>query len=82
MVIPEWIFGLDNPDNGGKMFKEVPYKSGRCIVFPSRYIHRGLPTIEIEPRISIGYVFSGVTTFFARSSEILSCQYLKMNKQK
>ena len=64
-------FWSDNPDNGGKMFKEVPYKSGRCIVFPSRYIHRGLPTIEIEPRISIGYVFSGVTTPFARSRNII-----------
>lgn len=64
-------FWSDNPDNGGKCIKEVEYKDGRCIVFPSKFIHRGLPPKEIEPRTSVGFVFSGRSTPFAQSRNIV-----------
>lgn len=52
-------FWSDLPERGGKQLGEVSYKDNRCVVFPSNLLHRGLPAKEIEPRISVGYVFSG-----------------------
>ena len=47
-------FWDNNPDRGGKKIDEVEYKEGRLIVFPSRYIHRGIPTNKVSPRVTAG----------------------------
>ena len=52
-------FWSDNPDTGGNKMAEVEWKDNRCVIFPSNLWHRGVPTINIEPRITLGYIFSG-----------------------
>jgi hypothetical protein len=52
-------FWNDNPANGGEKVHEVEYKDNRCVIFPSNMWHRGIPTINIEPRVTLGYIFAG-----------------------
>ena len=49
----------------------VDYKEGRCIVFPSMFIHQGLPPKPVSPRVTIGYIFSGKTSKFARDRGVI-----------
>ena len=49
----------------------VDYKEGRCIVFPSMFIHQGLPPKTVSPRVTIGYIFSGKTSKFARDRGVI-----------
>ena len=43
----------------GKKIHEVEWKDNRCIIFPSNLLHRGLPPNNIEPRLTLGYIFGG-----------------------
>lgn len=52
-------FWTEMPENGGEKIGEVDYKDNRCVVFPSNLLHRGLQPNLIEPRVTVGYVFSG-----------------------
>ncbi len=47
------------PEEGGNKVEEVEYKDNRCVVFPSNLLHRGLSPNYVEPRVTVGYVFSG-----------------------
>jgi hypothetical protein len=38
----------------------VDWKKGRCVVFPSSYLHKGLPPKDISPRATIGFIFNGL----------------------
>ena len=49
----------------------VGYKDGRCIVFPSKFIHQGLPPKTVSPRVTIGYIFSGKASQFARDRGVI-----------
>ena len=49
----------------------VPWKEGRMVIFPSKYIHQGLPPKEVSPRVTIGYIFSGEATPFAKERRII-----------
>ena len=49
----------------------VGYGEGRCIVFPSKFIHQGLPPKEVSPRVTIGYIFSGKSSKFARDRGVI-----------
>jgi hypothetical protein len=60
-----------DPEKDGKKIDEVEYKEGRLIVFPSRYLHRGIPVKDVSPRVTAGYVFSGKSTPFARQRNII-----------
>lgn len=65
-------FWSDLPERGGTKIKEVDYKDNRCIIFPSNMLHRGLPPKKIEPRVSVGYVFSGIpVSQFSANNNIL-----------
>lgn len=63
-------FWTDYPTNGGTIIEQVEYKDNRCVIFPSWMPHTGLPPKEIEPRVSVGYVFGGKGTEFTRSQNI------------
>jgi len=52
-------FWSADPDNGGKKIREIEWKDNRCVVFPSDLWHRGVPPFEVEPRITLGYIFAG-----------------------
>jgi hypothetical protein len=52
-------FWTDYPDNGGRKICDVDYKDNRCVIFPSDIWHRGIPTINVEPRVTLGYIFGG-----------------------
>jgi hypothetical protein len=52
-------FWSDNPDNGGNKIHKVEWKDNRCVIFPSNLWHRGVPTINVEPRLTLGYIFGG-----------------------
>ena len=41
------------------------------VIFPSKYIHQGLPPKEVSPRLSLGFIFSGEATPFMRQRKIL-----------
>ena len=64
-------FWSTHPKDNGTQIKEVEYKDNRCVVFPSSMYHRGLPCSNIEPRITIGYVFGGESTMFAKQNNII-----------
>ena len=49
----------------------VPFKENRMVIFPSKYIHQGLPIKAISPRVTIGYIFSGQSTPFMREHKVL-----------
>ena len=55
---------------GGEKIEEVAFKANRCVIFPSDLPHQGLPPIESEPRVSIGYVFGGKGTELTRQNNI------------
>ena len=65
-------FWTELPERGGTKIHEVEYKDNRCVVFPSRLLHRGLAPVSIEPRASVGYIFSGTppSQFAARNNII------------
>ena len=46
--------------NKNEVFHSVDFKKGRCVVFPSSYLHEGLPPKEISPRVTIGFIFNGL----------------------
>jgi len=49
----------------------VPWKEGRMVIFPSKYIHQGLPIKETSPRVTVGFIFSGEATPFAKERRII-----------
>jgi hypothetical protein len=65
----------DFANHPGKMdsFKchTVDWKDGRMVIFPSKFIHQGLPVKDISPRVTIGFIFSGEATPFARHRKII-----------
>lgn len=44
----------------GELIHTVDWKKGRCVVFPSSYPHKGLPPIDVSPRVTIGFIFNGL----------------------
>jgi len=46
--------------NKDEVFHSVDFKKGRCVVFPSSYLHEGLPPKEVSPRVTIGFIFNGL----------------------
>jgi hypothetical protein len=64
-------FWDNTPEEGGKVFDEVEYKEGRCVVFPSHYLHRGLPIQDVSPRVTAGFVFSGRSSQFSQQRNII-----------
>lgn len=52
-------FWTDYPEDGGEKICEVDFKPNRCVIFPSNIVHRGIPPVDVEPRITLGYIFSG-----------------------
>lgn len=44
----------------GELIHTVDWKKGRCVVFPSSYPHKGLPPINVSPRVTIGFIFNGL----------------------
>ncbi len=38
----------------------VDWKKSRCVVFPSSYLHKGLPPKNVSPRATIGFIFNGL----------------------
>ena len=44
----------------GKSVHTVDWKKGRCVVFPSSYLHKGLPPKNTSPRATIGFIFNGL----------------------
>jgi len=65
-------FWTEMPEHGGTKIHEVDYKDNRCVLFPSKLLHRGLPPINIEPRVTVGYIFSGTPpTPFADRNNII-----------
>ena len=73
-------FWTSHPEDGGTVIKEVDYKDNRCIIFPSNLHHRGLPCKEVEPRISVGYVFGGESTNFAKQNNIIFPIFKEQNE--
>ncbi|MAV94248.1 MAG: hypothetical protein CMA31_01000 [Euryarchaeota archaeon] len=65
----------DYANHDGEMdsykFHSVPWKEGRMVIFPSMYIHQGLPPKEVSPRITVGYIFSGQATPFMKEHKVL-----------
>jgi len=74
-------FWTNHPDHNGTKIKEIEYKDNRCIIFPSSIFHRGLTCIEAEPRISVGYVFGGQSTPFAKNNNIIYPIFKNQNEQ-
>ena len=52
-------FWTNFPELGGEKIHEVEWKDNRCVIFPSDLLHRGLPPNNIEPRLTLGYMFGG-----------------------
>ena len=52
-------------------FHSVPFKENRMVIFPSKYIHQGLPPKEVSPRVTIGYIISGEATPFMKERKVL-----------
>jgi|11_taG_2_1085331.scaffolds.fasta_scaffold02620_7 hypothetical protein len=52
-------FWTDFPDHGGEKICDIDYKDNRCVIFPSNLWHRGVPTNDVEPRVTLGYIFGG-----------------------
>ena len=46
--------------NNNEVIHSVEFKKGRCVVFPSSYLHEGLKPNEISPRVTIGFIFNGL----------------------
>lgn len=44
----------------GESIHNVDWKKGRCVVFPSSYLHKGLPPKNVSPRATIGFIFNGL----------------------
>ena len=44
----------------GEIFHSVEFKKGRCVVFPSSYLHEGIKPNKISPRVTIGFIFNGL----------------------
>ena len=65
--------GIENHPGELDSYKvhNVPWKEGRMVIFPSKYIHQGLPPKEVSPRLSLGFIFSGEATPFMRQRKIL-----------
>lgn len=60
------------PEQAGTLIKQVEYRDNRCVVFPSALLHRGLPPKSVEPRVTVGYIFSGTSpSQFASRNNII-----------
>lgn len=60
------------PEHGGTLIRQVEYRDNRCVVFPSAILHRGLAPVEVEPRVTVGYIFSGTSpSQFATRNHII-----------
>lgn len=46
--------------NNNEVIHSVDFKKGRCVLFPSSYIHEGLKPNKISPRVTIGFIFNGL----------------------
>lgn len=69
-------FWDNDPNQGGKKIHEVEWKDNRCVIFPSNVWHRGVPPKNIEPRITLGYIFAGPPqSEHERNNNILSPIY-------
>ena len=44
----------------GEVFHSVDFKKGRCVVFPSSYLHEGVKPDKLSPRVTIGFIFNGL----------------------
>ena len=47
--------------NKDEIFHSVDFKKGRCVIFPSSYLHEGLPPKKVSPRCTIGFIFNGLS---------------------
>lgn len=57
-------------ENRGNIIKEVEYKDNTAVFFPANMLHQGLPPKDVEPRISVGYTFSGKGTVLTRQNRL------------
>jgi hypothetical protein len=63
--------GMDFYNSDSELKHTVDYGDARCIVFPSAMIHQGQPPKETSPRVTVGFIFSGVASKFARDRGVI-----------
>tara|TARA_Y200000002_G_scaffold366796_1_gene358144 strand:+ start:145 stop:741 length:597 start_codon:yes stop_codon:yes gene_type:complete len=63
--------GMNFYNNDSELKHSVDYADARCIVFPSAMIHEGQPPKETSPRVTVGFIFSGRSSQFARDRGVI-----------